>query len=372
MNVNKKNAENISMKKIVFIIMMIFTCKLFALDKTFPEKPVALKEFPTELYGIWEGDDRFVFIEDNKTTGKVEIVIILKEFYGWYFDRALEAEDYSNVEKRVRNAATPKKAETVSLNIQDISRSQEEDFAWELILAYTKSDVAYVPICLLDDKIYLNFYLKNLEYDENNNPIITEQGIWRGNVFSEGIKVCNQSVKENIGALIVDGEDVFDIRYWKTKMDFTNIEAYVNYKDKEYKVFKHLISAGNTYACTTGRSINVRNVVPPQKFIKEDYIFNANKTVMIKDKKPYLTKIIDKSTYEQLMQIVKIKNAKRKPPRKPLFDDVELDFHWDLIIECEKYNEQVQELRKHQKEFVEYLQSQTELIEYLEDKKQLY
>lgn len=347
------------MKKFSFtIILLVLFTNIYSQQN---------QNFPEELYGIWEGNDRFVFFENNEETGKVEAVVILKEFYGWYFDRAEESDYYSNKKKRIRNDATAKKAEYMEIGIQDISRSEQEDNAWELILKYTKRDINYVPICIIDNKMYLDFLVKNISYDESGSPIITSQGLWRGNVKSEGIKICPQREMENIPGYLVTGDKVFDIRYWKSSMDFTPIEASFNYKDNEYDVFKHLISAGNVYACTTGRSVKVRNIVPPKQFSESDYIFNDNKTVMVRDKQPYLVKLADKSTFDDLMKIVKTQNRKRKPPRPPLFNDENLDFHWDLIFELERNNKYVQEVRKREREFVELYRKYQKEAEALEN-----
>ena len=95
--------------------------------------------------------------------------------------------------------------------------------------------------------------------------------------------------------------------------------------------------------------------------------FNDNKTVMVRDKQPYLVKLADKSTFDDLMKIVKTQNRKRKPPRPPLFNDENLDFHWDLIFELERNNKYVQEVRKREREFVELYRKYQKEAEALEN-----
>ena len=70
--------------------------------------PVFSEVIPEPLLGIWEGKDRFVFFEQQPENENPKLVIILKEYYGWYFDRAAEPEAYNAKETRVRNAATHK------------------------------------------------------------------------------------------------------------------------------------------------------------------------------------------------------------------------------------------------------------------------
>ena len=58
----------------------------------------------------------------------------------------------------------------------------------------------------------------------------------------------------------------------------------------------------------------------PSFLISEaDIIYNEDKTVMIKDTQAYLTKLTDKQTIEDLMQIINEANARRKPDPDPIF-----------------------------------------------------
>ena len=60
--------------------------------------PVFSQKIPEILQGIWEGKDRFVYFDNASDDENPELVIILKEYYGWYYDRAAEPVDYA--EKR--------------------------------------------------------------------------------------------------------------------------------------------------------------------------------------------------------------------------------------------------------------------------------
>ena len=72
---------------------------------------------------------------------------------------------------------------------------------------------------------------------------------------------------------------------------------------------------------------------------------------MILDKEPYLTKLADKSTFEDLMKIVKEGNSRRKPDPKPLFPPDDLNWHWDLIDYLESNNTLIQAVRARQRAF---------------------
>ncbi|MBR5647289.1 MAG: hypothetical protein IKX23_11670 [Treponema sp.] len=328
------------MKKGFFLSMMIF---IFS--------SLGAIEIPDCLLGIWEGKDRYVFFEKTEEENPC-ITIVLKEFYDWYFDRAAEDEDKSKLEKRIRNDATHENAEHITFSVNNIL-NDEEITAYEIKMNYSKRNVNYIPVAVIGDKMYLNFFIKEkvlvpegAEYDvkaENEYD-----GIWRGSAGSEGIKVCEQKIDENIGALIVHRQKIFNIRYWKTLMPYDNKSAWFRYDNFEYYIGRHIYSAGNNYSCTTGRSTRIRNIVKPREFNPEDYIFNENKTILVTDKEPYLVKLAGKNDFETLMQLVKDQNAKRKPPRPPLFSPLELDWHWDLIYYLEKDNELIQKVRARQ------------------------
>ena len=92
-----------NLKKIfIFIVSIFFNLSLFA-------------DIPSSLYGIWEGKDRYVFFEQVQEEDR--IVIILKDYYGWYLDRVVEHEDYSKNYKRDRNTATTKKSVLVTISM---------------------------------------------------------------------------------------------------------------------------------------------------------------------------------------------------------------------------------------------------------------
>ena len=308
-------------------------------------------EIPDSLLGLWEGKDRFVFFEQTEDE-KPQITIVLKDFYGWYFDRAAESEEKSKLEKRIRNDATHKTAEHITFEVNNISKDEQIN-AYEIKMNYSKRNINYFPVAIIGDKMYLNFFIKEKvlvpENSEFNVKAENEyDGIWRGTAGSEGIKVCEQKIDENIGAFIIHGEKIFNIRYWKTLMPYDNKLAWFRYDDFEYYIDRHLYSAANNYSCTTGRSTRIRNIVAPRKFNPDDYIFNEDKTILVTDSQPYLTKLADKNDFEALMQLVKEQNAKRKPPRPPLFPPLELDWHWDLIYYLEKDNELIQKVRAEQ------------------------
>jgi len=317
-------------KGLLLLVLLSLSLSLFAM------------EIPQELYGIWEGKDRFVFFEENKDEESPQIVILLKEYYGWYYDRAAEPQEYADKENRVRNTGTTRKAEQVYFSINSISKADSgRRDAFELNMKYSKFQNSIIPLAIIDDNIFLNFYIQDTE----------DKNLYRGNAVSLGIMLSPQKVPQNIGAFYIDQDKVFNIRYWFTDMDYVDDKVSLKYGDKEYFVDKHMYSCGNNYSSVSGRSKKIRNVVAPEEYKEESYKFNSDKSIMILDKEPYLTRLADKSTFEDLMRIVKEGNARRKPDPDPLFPPDDLNWHWDLIDYLESNNTLIQAVRARQRAF---------------------
>lgn len=324
-------------KKITFgILFLLLGINVFA-------------DIPDSLYGIWEGKDRYVFFErvsslEDEIQGEDRIVIILKDYYGWYLDRVVEHEDYSNEYKRDRNNATTKNPVFVQVDAKKLTEN-----AMELKLQYDKHDITYVPLAVIDDKMFLEFWIQ-----DENHP-----GFWLGNVVTDGIKVSNQTEKENLWSWFIDPEenDIYKLRFWKTPMDFDpELEGILKsqrIKDTEYKIQKHIFSAENVYACVPGRRVYIRNLDKQpvsQAFDGKDMIFDQEKNVAAVNN-VYLKRLVDKETFSDLMEIVRIQNSKRKPAPPPPFPPEDLDYHWDLIDMLEKDNAIIQKVRQRQREF---------------------
>ena len=318
--------------------------------------PVFSTDLPEPLLGIWEGKDRFVFFEQQPENENPELVIILKEYYGWYFDRAAEPQAYADREARTRNAATHKTAEYIPYKINDFS-SDEDSCSFEMLTTYSKHEKNYIPAAIINGRLFIDFYKKLPDYllrDDGGNLIVSENGYWIGNIDTRGFTLNSQVIDTNIGLLVIDGGKMYDIRYWLSDVemrDERDKSVIFEYEDDQYTLPKYLFYANNQYTNVHGRSKKIRNTQKPFNFEPSEYYFNANKTLMAKKDKEYLIKIVDKNDFEALMNIVKAANSRRKPDPPPLFLPKELDWHWDLIDYLEKDNALVQQVRERQKAF---------------------
>jgi len=301
-----------------------------------------------ELSGIWEAKDRLVFFEENEDSQ--DLFIVLKNFYGWYYDRAAEAQSYADKGNRARNDATPKNAEHIPYTV-----SKDENYqSWYFNIQYTKRDSFLVPMVNIGDNFFLNFYTRDLDFsseEEIENAKNTYEGFYRGNQVSKGLQIANQKENENIACFYISGNKIYNIRYWLTDMEYSPDYVDFTYGEDSFMIPKHIQHGKLIYTCVNGRSKKVRNTMPPKEFKSSDYIFDQNHRVLVLDKEPYLTKLIDKETFDDLIEIIKKNNSRRHPPIQPFFKDLNLDYHWDLIDYIEQNNEIIQQVRRRQKAF---------------------
>ena len=327
------------MKKSAFILFFFFLFN-FCFSQS----------LPSSLYGIWEGKDRIVFFEESEDEGgKPQAVILLKEYYGWYYDRAVEPKEYDEKEPRVRNTGTTKKAQQIYLDVKNLKEKEGQFTAFELETRLSHRQINLVPLLIADDKIFLDFYLQ----DEN------DKNMFIGHSLSRGITMNEEPLKENIGVfyLTKEGNSYYDVRYWKSDMDYESQKVSFIRDDVSFMIPKHIISQNQNYSCVSGRSKKIRNPQGAISFEKRGVKYMggnaADSPFLILDKEPYLVRLADKKTLEDLMKIVKGANSRRKSDPPALFPphDPPLDWHWDLIDALEKNNPYIQAVRQHQKDF---------------------
>ena len=334
------------MKKSFFVSLLILLNISFIIAETLPSK----------LLGIWESKDRYVFFEQNDEN-EPQIVVVLKEYYGWYLDRAAEPASYNEKEPRTRNIPTPRNAEHIY--IQNIETKETNNSLYgSLDLKYSNWQKNQIPFLMIDDSIYLKYFvLDERETDETTGSLETSENqnvsykFYRGIAPSKGFMISPQNLPKDITGYIIDGEKLYDVRYWQTDMDYSTDYITFQYQDDSYIIPKHLRSCETNYSCVSGRSKKVRNTVKPFEYKAENYLFNDDEKVFTENKEPYLKRLADRSTFEDLMALVKAANARRKPDPPALFPESNLDWHWDLIDMLEKDNTLIQQVRARQKAF---------------------
>lgn len=275
----------------------------------------ATAEIPSELKGIWSAKDRIVFLDDGDC-----ISVILKEYYGWYYDRAVEPAEHSELLERKRNLATQKHGYEYSVNFNRIT---EKANVWEMEITIDKKTKSIIPVALIDDKLYLNFLLK-VPYDEEQEMDTEEEletnpfyGYWQGLNCNDSIRICPRNNIENLISWYITETGVYRLRFWQSKMLHEDSKAVFSDNNKLFTINKHIFSAGTNYSCVSGRSSNIRNVEKYADFPFQ-YTLDSTGNIMALGSH-YLTKLQDKETAEELMKIVKKANSRRKPDPEPIF-----------------------------------------------------
>ena len=297
---------------------------------------------PSKLLGIWEAKDRYVFFEQNDQD-QPQIVIVLKTYYGWYLNRAAEPAEYNEKEPRVRNTANARNAEHIyiqNINVKETANS----LYGSLDLAFSSWEKNTIPFFILDNQLYLSYFEKDIREEEPFD-------FYRGVAPSQGFMISQQSLPENITGYIIDGDKLYDVRYWRTDMDYSTDYITFTYKEDSYQIPKHLRSCETNYSSVSGRSKKVRNTVKPFAYRAENFIFNDDNTVFTKNEEPYLKQLADRDTFEELIKIIKEANSRRKPDPPALFPESDLDWHWDLIDQLESGNILIQQVRERQNAF---------------------
>lgn len=309
------------MKKIFLItfVLSLFTGALFC------------QNVSENLEGIWEGVDRLVFFE-NDDNGKPHMAVVLKNYYGWYYDRAMEDGIYAQKEARIRNSATSKTAAKCSVSFSDD----------EILFSYSKHDVRYVNFRLDAQNMFFNFW-----------DIIPVEGgtFYKGKPESDGILISSKKTPTDFYSFFqCDDGTVYKIRYWKSNMEYdpeAQCSLRLSDRDDYFFVPKMIYVEGVNYTCASGRRMEVRNPEKSALFDNKEVYFSSDGT-FVALKKPVLTQMAGKKEFEDLMQIVKEANSRRKPDPEPLFPDLNLDYHWDLIDALENGNEIIKAVRERQ------------------------
>jgi len=302
-------------------------------------------EVPEMLSGIWDGNDRVVFFEDDGDGG-CRAVIVLKPYYGWYYDRAAEPDGYSAAYPRNRNAAAQRNPVSISCSFSGSESGSSG--VWEITMDYPGKGRNIVPAAVDSGRIFLKFYTGGTSVNPSSNEIYPD--FLRGNAVSGGFTLDVQDVPGSLDSLVAapDGK-FFRIRYWKTDMSPDSVSAEFTYGGAVYRIPRHLVSGGTVFTCAPGRRRAVRNIAPPAQ-LEEKTEFSADGRILMAGG-PYLVRLADRATADDLMRLVREKNSRRAPDPPAPFPPSDVDWHWDLIELLEKDNALVQSLRARQREF---------------------
>lgn len=279
-----------------------------------------VSEVPSELFGVWQGDDRILFFDESG-----DFSVILKLYYGWYYDVASDKNAGKDFSGRNRNAATSRSAQTVLVDFETYNEMQN---CYEMTLDFGRGSTSKIPVALIDNCLYLDFLictsngyglsmgvngaLKTASLEQNakaeNSAIF---GFWQGVNSAENIRIAERKHQENMYSWYIANDSVYRIRFWKTAMEYSeNAEAIFTDGESVFSVKKHIFSGGQNYTCTSGRGTRIRNIDKFSSF-PFDFVLSEDRKI-IAFKTRYFTKM-DVSSREDVIKIVEEANSRRKP-----------------------------------------------------------
>lgn len=277
------------------------------------------------LEGVWENSERFVHFSE------AGMRIVLKPYYGFVW------EDTGFIPAVVTG----------------------EGGIHTLTVGYPREKKASsIPVAVCGEGLYLAFLTRVEPVASSSNDATTLaesgaqplDGFWLAGGNSDGILLYRQEAKDELFAYWFAGSSYCRIRYWAADVLKKDIQAVFTMPDgTEASVPKFLEIGGILYTCITSTGRILRNYERGTfsadggalRFKPEVVAFAATAAAVYEPVpfafsedgntlalgKPYLTR----SPITDLDAEIAAHNGKRRPPRKPVFGYMELDFRWDEV-----------------------------------------
>ena len=315
---------------------------------------------PPLLAGLWQNNQRIVSFENLDSAS-----VILKLFYGWYYDRAAEPGtqtfvdsimsttqldynysgasqqdfiarnsvtitdevlQYDSLPPRPKNDATSPQAQHLLVEFEPLIPETETSGAWNIWITYPDIKERHaIPVAVFDGKLYVNFYLGT------SSPL---SRFFQAASNTNGITISTPLLDKEVISYLVTGSRMYKIRYWQTDMEYDGAtEAVLSGEDGDYQVPKHLLIGGTVYTCVAGRRVDIRNVEEIPLDISGFTMSSDNRIIV--QKSAYLS-LMDNNASE-LYQLIAEANSRKAPPPPPPIPLGDLDFHYAEIEDLRKY-----------------------------------
>jgi len=294
------------------------------------------------LAGVWEGPGRFVeFTADGRMR------VVLKTYYGFVYD------DTGWIPCGVTDGAN---AGASAVPSPECGVPAMSPFIHRLSIRYPSSKKPVdVPVARIGEGLHLQFMVR-LEDGANagdagnaGNPLKLD-GTWLAAGTSRALLLHPTESEDELFVLVVSGNAYYRIRYWKDDVRFRDVRAEFTGTDgSHFSVPKFIRIGEDLYTCVTSTGRILRNYESGTLAAADGTIsFSPAKTVYAGTDALYREPIpfsmsedgsvlalggpyLRRSKITDLTAEVKAHNKKRRPPRKPLFDFMNLDFHWEEI-----------------------------------------
>lgn len=265
-----------SLKKITSFIFLCVCTSVFFSQENFSSIGFIQDSGVLETSGIYQDGQRIVIFSGEKNGN-----IILKTYYGWYYDAYYKIEDYP-------------------LNVSPL---------------------------LLHGGLYTRYWKKS---------DITNEGeaiYWRPATNSKGLSIIPPLPEKEIFGYLVTNKAVYRIRYWQISDMSGGQNAILIDREEQtqYEVDKYIVIDSLLYTCVNGRGLTIRNYQQITLDKAEELGF-----IDVRISNDGMYAVMGQPEYqvletESLTLVINDNNSKRRPPRKPPFEYMELDFYYDEI-----------------------------------------
>lgn len=274
MNSNKKHTSA------AFFLFLILPVLMFS-QETFSSIGSAGEAGLPPPSGVYHDGQRIIAFSGEKNGN-----IILKTYYGWYYDAYYAIEKYP-----------------LDVNPLELNGGLYTKY-WK------KSDIA------------------------NGESIV----YWRPCTNSKGFSIIPSVLDENIYGFLTTPESLYRIRYWKVSVPYTDQRVSVIDNDQtlQYEIDKYILIGSVVYTCVNGRGSVVRNYDKTALEKADELGFSD-----LRISEDGLYAVMGEVEYrvfeeDDLSSAVIIHNSKKKPPRKPPFEYMDLNFCYDEIERLRK------------------------------------
>jgi hypothetical protein len=341
--------------------LLLFLCSLFNVHA----------QVPGLLSGLWEGSDRLVCFNPaavETSSGNTYLTVVLKTFYGWYYDRTAEPVSFGTTPRTI-NDTTARNAEHIPVSFAPAGKFQKlsdssDSGSWILSLTYHRNKIYYIPVAVIGGNLYLNFKIKRPVSQPQDNtkkadngmlPAVSDgnhplTGYWQGFPPRTSLRVSEFTQGDSIVSFYITPDAVYHIRYWRTDMSYD--EATAIFSDGAFtgSVPARISCCGSVYTCVTGKSSTIRNV--EKSTLPETMVIDSTGTLGAFGI-PYLTLVDKQGSESACIGRLTAANKRRKPQPPPPFPPSNLDWHWDTINYLEQNNSLIQAVRERNRKFAE-------------------
>lgn len=322
-----------------------------------PTAAASASGITTDVAGIWENASRFI---EFKTDGKMRVV--LKPYYGFVYEDSgtMPCADGEDIE--------PSLLLVPSASVHRIA----------VRYAGEKYD-QFVPLAVIGDGMYFRFFRRvedsvartaetgavqtggNLANGVNSaqnatgksaasNAASAFSGFWLAAGNADALRIYRSGEVEDFFSYYFSGSTYYRIRYWMTDGLKRDVDAQFEGPDGSAIEIPKFITIGETlYTCITSTGTTLRNYEKGTFELKDgtisfkpSVVAYAGTAASVRKPLPYAVSAdgsvlaigspyLVKSKVVDLDAEIKAHNGKRRPPRKPVFDYMKLDFHWDEV-----------------------------------------